>query len=101
MVADLRGPSWIDRFGTDALAHGESEWRGALIDQCLLSRIEKDPERSVLDVLVPAWQAGLTTIVQRPCRGTFTRVIGPHALAVTIETRSDPIRYRHAIAAFH
>lgn len=101
VLADQGGSTWMDKFGPDALDHGESEWVAALIEQRLLPLVEKDPERAALDVLVPAWQAGLTTIVQLPCRGAFTRMIGPHALAVTIETRSDPTRYRDAIGAFH
>jgi hypothetical protein len=43
----------------------------------------------------------LTTIVQIPCRDTFTRVIGPHTLLVSAEARAVPDSYRSALALYH
>jgi hypothetical protein len=59
--------------------------------------VEEGPERLALDALVPAWRAGLTKIVEIPCRGTFTRILGPRSILVTAETRADPDRYREAL----
>lgn len=35
-----------------------------------------------------------------PCRGTYVRQIGPHALLVTDEVRSDAAAYRAALDSF-
>ena len=43
----------------------------------------------------------LTTIVQIPCRDTFTRVIGPHTLLFSAEARAVPDSYRSALALYH
>jgi hypothetical protein len=63
--------------------------------------LNEQPERVALDALISAWQSGLTKIVEIPCHGTFTRVVGTHALLVTAETRADAARYRKALAEFH
>lgn len=62
--------------------------------------LDAQPERVALDALIDAWGCGLTTIVEMPCRGTFTRRIGAHAILVTAETRADPVRYRAALHEF-
>ncbi|MFC4244202.1 hypothetical protein ACFOYW_12535 [Gryllotalpicola reticulitermitis] len=98
LMSRLRGPAWHDRFGTDAYADGRREWaNGAVSEKRAAFR---DVERSLLDAVIPAWKAGLTTIVEIPCRGTFTRRVGAHGLLVTAGTRADDVQYRHALALF-
>ncbi|MFC4244551.1 hypothetical protein ACFOYW_14330 [Gryllotalpicola reticulitermitis] len=57
-------------------------------------------ERTLLDAVIPAWEAGLLKIVEIPCRGTFNRRVGEHGLLVTVETRADDERYREALSLF-
>jgi hypothetical protein len=94
----LRGPSWRDKFGTEAYASGRREWENNAVDQ--QRHASRDVERSLLDAVIPGWRAGLTKIVEIPCRGTFNRRIGPHVLLVTAETRADDERYRQALSLF-
>ncbi|GAA1953815.1 hypothetical protein GCM10009717_19670 [Agromyces allii] len=61
---------------------------------------EEQPERRSLDALITAWRHGLTKIVTIPCRGSFTRVIGPHALLITDETRADADAFSTALDQF-
>jgi hypothetical protein len=100
MLADLVGPSWSDRFGRDGLTPDQTQWRVAFVRERLMPRMTTSPEHSALDTLIPAWKSGLTRIVQLPCRGSFTQIVGPHGLSVTMETRYDPVRYREALATF-
>ncbi|MHA7984810.1 hypothetical protein ACX9R5_03305 [Rathayibacter sp. CAU 1779] len=100
---ELIGPIWSDRFGTDAFTDEHQRWQEQLFERHRAERphtLDEQPERIALDALIPAWRAGLTIIVQIPCRGTFTRVVGEHALLLTAETRADPDRYREALASF-
>ncbi len=62
--------------------------------------VDEQPEHAALGALITAWESGLTTIVEIPCKGTFTRRIGTHAILVTAETRADPKRYHAALAEF-
>jgi hypothetical protein len=104
MIKEMIGPSWDDVFGRDALTEGFQHWQRMLGERrwAQIARpIDEHPERVALDALIPVWEAGLTTIVQIPCRGTFTRVIGPHTLLLTAETRAAPDPYRSALALFH
>ncbi|WP_022880780.1 hypothetical protein [Gryllotalpicola ginsengisoli] len=98
LFLQLRGPSWRDRFGSEAYADSRREWENSEVDQ--QRRASRDVERSLLDAVIPAWQAALTKIVEIPCRGTFTRRIGAHALLVTADTRADEKRYRQALSLF-
>ena len=79
------------------------QWEEAFFEQ-LRARFsrpyDESPEWVALDALVPAWRSGLTKIVEIPCRGTFTRILGPHSILVTAETRADPDRYREALTLF-
>lgn len=103
LMGELAGPTWQDRFGSEALTDGNREWHRRLIQrhiEGMRHQRDEQPEQAALDALVPAWRRGLTRIVQIPCRGTFTRVVGAHGLLVTSETRGDPGRYREALALF-
>jgi hypothetical protein len=98
LFLQLRGPSWRDRFGTEAYADGRRQWENSEVER--QHSAQRDVERSLLDAVIPAWKAGLTKVVEIPCRGTFTRRIGPHGLLVTTETRGDEERYRQALSLF-
>ena len=103
LLKEIAGPSWDDRFGRDALTEDSRQWLRLLIERQMRGTphaLGAQPERVALDVLIPAWRAGLTTVVQIPCRGTFTRVVGENALLVTSETRNDPALYSAALALF-
>jgi hypothetical protein len=103
LLRELAGPSWREDVGLDALTEQIAQWMRRLSEQHVRrSRLpaSEQPEHAALDALIPAWRSGLTTIVEIPCRGTYTRVIGSRALLVTSETRSDPARYREALAVF-
>lgn len=104
LIGQMVGPSWDDLFGRDAFTEGYQQWQQMLGERRhaqMMHTLGERPEQLGLDALIPAWRAGLTTIVQIPCRDTFTRVIGPHALLVTAETRADADSYRSALAVFH
>ena len=103
LIREIVGPSWDDVFGRDALTEEYQKWQRMLFQRRtreIPRPLDEQPERLALDALVPAWRAGLTTIIQIPCQGTFTRVIGAHALLVTAETRIVADSYRSALAAF-
>ena len=103
LLRELVGPSWREDVGPDAFTEQSAPWMHALYEEQVESSrlpLREQPESAALDVLIPAWRSGLTTVVQIPCRGTFTRIIGRHALLVTSETRSDRLRYREALAVF-
>jgi hypothetical protein len=99
----LMGPHWRHVFGHAALERGYREWSAAVYEQQGRRpppELLADPEHVSLDELIAAWKAGLTTVVQLPCRGDYARVVGPHGLLVTEETRADPARYRRALSLF-
>ncbi len=104
LLRELFGPNWRDSFGPEALPEEEQQWSHALfrrrVDRASRS-VAEEPERVALDALIAAWQSGLTNIVEIPCRGTFTRIVGTHALLVTAETLADAERYREALTRFH
>ncbi|AMM21331.1 hypothetical protein AX769_15835 [Frondihabitans sp. PAMC 28766] len=99
-----RGPTWHDRFDDSAFDERREAWTGSHV-RALIDRqrrpLKAEPERVCLEALIPAWRSGLTTIVEIPCDGSFTRVLGPHGLLVTASTRSDPSVYAEALAGFH
>ncbi|WP_092966241.1 hypothetical protein [Agromyces sp. CF514] len=102
LLAQLTGPSWEDRFGNAGLESFQ-HWQALQFERRAATRstsAEKQPERQSLDALVNAWRHGLTKIVTIPCHGSFTRVIGPHALLVTDETRADPDTFSAALWSF-
>lgn len=103
LLRQLIGPSWRDEFGDDAFTNQYETWNLAKFDARSRHRpqpLEEEPERASLAALIPAWQAGLNIIVVIPCIGSYTRVIGQHALIVTSETRDDPNRYSRALQQF-
>ncbi|HWD62851.1 MAG TPA: hypothetical protein VG369_10175 [Humibacter sp.] len=103
LLTELTGPSWRDRFGGDAFTEGYARWERDFFERHRERSslpYNEQPEPLALDALVPAWRLGLTKIVQIPCRGTFTRVVGPHGLLVTAETRANPDHYRTALEQF-
>lgn len=99
-VAERYGPSWHNDFKQSAFIDDNYWlwWKGLAANRTAGSKA--DPERLVLDALVPAWRAGLSTVVEIPCRGAFTRKVGTQALLVTTETRTDVDRYRDALGVF-
>jgi hypothetical protein len=104
LLRDFVGPSWRDTFGAEALPDEVQQWRHMMFQRGVDRAprpFDEEPERVALDALISAWRSGLTTVVEIPCRGTFTRVVGAHALLVTSETRDDPERYREALNMFH
>jgi hypothetical protein len=103
MLRQLFGPSWREEFGDEALPVQYTLWSEARFEAQSRRRrraLEEDPERASLNALIPAWQAGLTKIVTIPCQGSYTRIIGPHTLLVTEETRNNAQTYNDALAQF-
>jgi hypothetical protein len=103
LLRELVGPSWREEVGGEAFTDEAEQWMQAQFEQRVRpssTRLEAQPERLSLEALIEAWKCGLTTVVQIPCRGTFTRRIGPHAILVTAGTRADPERYAEALRMF-
>jgi hypothetical protein len=103
MIKEFIGPTWRDRFGDEVFDDdGYRRWVAADADDRLAHSLdyEYSPEHVALPALVPAWEAGLVEVITIPCRGEFTRVVGPAALLVTAGTRDDPDAYRTALARF-
>ena len=103
LLHQLIGPTWRDEFGDEAFTDQYETWNLAKFDARSRRRrqaLEEEPERVSLAALIPAWHAGLSTIVVIPCLGSYTRVIGQYALIVTSETRDDPNRYTQALKQF-
>ncbi|UAJ77980.1 hypothetical protein IT072_11835 [Leifsonia sp. ZF2019] len=103
LLHELVGTSWREEVGDDAITDDAQQWLHAQFERraaLLPAAFEAQPERVALEALIEAWRCGLTTIVEIPCRGTFARRIGPHAILITAESRGDPVRYRGALEAF-
>jgi hypothetical protein len=104
LLRTLVGPSWREEFGDEALTDRYESWNRARFEAQSRARRHpagKDPEHVSLTALVPAWKAGLRKILTIPCQGSYTRIIGPHALLMTEATREDPRRYSEALEQFH
>ncbi|MET4159784.1 hypothetical protein ABIC29_003387 [Agromyces sp. PvR057] len=102
LLARITGPSWRDRFGDTGLVWFQP-WQASQFRRrtaSLPTSTEEQPEHRSLDALINAWRHGLTRIVTIPCRGSFTRVIGPHALLMTDETRADAETFSAALRQF-
>ncbi len=102
-MQELVSPSWRNAFSDDAFTDQYLIWNQAQFEINSYPRhqtLEEKLERVSLAALIPAWQAGLSKVVVIPCEGSFTRVIGQHALVVTAETRDDPERYSEALGLF-
>ncbi|MBZ4486425.1 hypothetical protein LQ938_07420 [Microbacterium sp. cx-55] len=104
LLDEIVGPSWAGEFGSDALTDPSYvSWDREGTDRYLAALTrghDGTPERRDLDALVPAWRAGLTTVVSIPCQGQYTRRLSATALLVTEETRSDSAHYRQALTWF-
>ena len=104
LLKQLVGPTWRDRFGGEGLDASFSGWCTRRVQRCIAGYrsgpLQEHPEWRALDALIPAWKAGLTLVIEIPCRGEYTRVAGASALLVTGETRADPERYAEALTAF-
>jgi hypothetical protein len=103
LLTTLMGPSWRSEFGDEVFDDRYDLWNLARFEaESPRSTIPLDeqPERVSLTALIRAWRAGLAKIVTIPCQGSYTRVIGRHALLVTAETRGDPRRYSEALGQF-
>lgn len=104
LLRDIVGPTWRDDFGGrafDTPSWGEHE--RAVAEERAAARprtLADNPEHRDLDALIPAWQAGLTTIVTIPCVGEHTRRLGTNALLMTAGTRADSSAYRRALSSF-
>lgn len=103
LLQAMFGPSWRDEFGDKAFTEDYETWNLARFESQARRQprsLDEEPERKSLHALIPAWRAGLTKIVTIPCRGSYTRRIGEHALLMTEETRNDPKRYAKALDQF-
>lgn len=103
LLRELVGTSWREQLGDEAITDHAQQWRQTLVERRIVqlrAGPEAQPERLSLEALIEAWTRGLTTIVEIPCSGTFTRRIGSHAILVTAETRGDPERYSAALREF-
>ncbi|MFK0402211.1 hypothetical protein ACIQTT_07785 [Microbacterium sp. NPDC090225] len=104
LLREMIGPTWRDEFGDGAFddpsytdrERSTPEERAAARPHSLAD----NPEHRDLEALIPAWRAGLTTIVTIPCRGEHTRRVGDNALMVTARTRADSVAYRRALSSF-
>lgn len=103
MIKEFIGPTWRDRFGDDVFDDdGYRDWVAADAEARLRHSVEyeRSPEYVALPALIPAWEAGLVSVITLPCQGEFTRVVGPAALLLTAATRDDPETYRAALTTF-
>jgi hypothetical protein len=104
LLEELSGPSWRDRFGHAAFADDAyRRWEQILFEATMAEAhrpSEEHPERRSLDVLIPAWERGLDTVVVIPCSGEYTRTVGSNALCLTRAARLDRERYERALASF-
>ena len=104
LMQSLIGPDWGGEFGRDVFDDPSwTEWNRRHVEEVLVSvsrPLRDSPERRVLDVLIPAWRAGLTKVVTVPCSGQYTRKLSSNALLVTDSIRSDDDSYRAALCSF-
>ncbi|MBG6108972.1 hypothetical protein [Frigoribacterium sp. CG_9.8] len=104
LLQKLSGPSWRNSYGDEAFTDHYQTWnqtRFEMSSQRHIRSWDEEPERVTLAAVIPAWQSGMTKVVVIPCEGTYSRVIGQHALLVTAETRADNERYSEALELFH
>ncbi|WP_420111205.1 hypothetical protein [Pseudactinotalea sp.] len=88
-------PYWQSEFGRDGIdLSALSEW-----DMAIRGPLPPvSPEHDCLDALIPAWRAGIDTIVVLPYRGYYVQRLSHRHLAVSRTTRDDPELYRRALA---
>lgn len=58
--------------------------------------LDREPERRNLDALIPAWRAGIDSVLVLPYRGYYARRVGARHLVVSRTTRDDPALYDRA-----
>lgn len=85
-----------ERWLRDEESAAFGEWRSALREDHRRP-LDERPERVCLDALVPAWRAGLRTIVELPLAGFFAERVSADHLLVSRTTRHDPALYRRAL----
>lgn len=103
LLRDMMGPTWRDEFGDAAFDDPPTPTTNARPSRSALPRartLADNPEHRDLEALIPAWRAGLTTIITIPCQGEHTRRVGHNALLVTAGTRADSMAYRRALSSF-
>lgn len=104
LLAQLTGPTAREEFGTEVLddaAYRAWERRGSEAHLAThLRTIADSPEHRNVATLADAWRRGLVRVVTLPCRGTYVREIGSHALLVTDDVRNDAASYRTALDSF-
>ncbi len=104
LLRQIVGPDWGDEFDQAVFRDpSHVNWEERDMAAFLASRphaLENSPEPRDLEALIDAWRSGLTKIVTIPCRGEYTRRLGPHSLLVTDATRADSDSYRAALASF-
>ncbi|WP_312675858.1 hypothetical protein [Microbacterium sp.] len=104
LLGRIIGPTARDVFGAevfDDAAYREWERRGSEAHLAThLTTLADSPEHRDVAALADAWRRGLGKVVTLPCRGTYVRQIGPQALLVTDEVRSDAAAYRAALDSF-
>lgn len=69
LLDEIVGPTWRDRSGTAAYIDGRTAWLQAHAHEAVRhvqQPLHTQPERTALAALVPAWRAGLETIVEIP-----------------------------------
>lgn len=104
VLTRLVGPTARDAFGVevfDDAAYRDWERRGSEAHLAThLTALADSPEHRDVATLADAWRRGLGRVVTLPSQGTYVRQIGPHALLVTDEVRSDSAAYRVALESF-
>lgn len=81
------------------LDDGRSRWFDEVAPLDHHAPARSSPEHVCLDALVPAWEAGLGTIVVLPYRGEHAQRLSAGTLLVSPATHHSPSAYRAALAA--
>jgi hypothetical protein len=94
-------PMWGVEHGDEGIdREALSRWERSLDDDHSLPFAEH-PERRNLEALIPAWQAGLESIIVLPYHGYFARRVTQRHLAVSKATRDDPALYDLALSTVY
>lgn len=104
LLQEIVGPSWHDRFGSDALDEGSYRaWNDVMFQVSLVSYptgLESDPLRRDLDAVIAAWRTGMTKIITIPCHGEYVERVGDNALLITEQTMTARDAFRRALSTF-
>jgi hypothetical protein len=91
-------PAWITEYGSEGIdTQALARWESSLIDDHPMP-FEQHPERRCLDALIPAWRAGVDSIIVLPYRGYYAERMTERHLAVSKATRDDPVLYDLALS---